>query len=78
MPTAAVCTSWQDQERQVISLGTPDYPVYVRTYAGGSGGGQGDARIGYQIELYTAEPKTYFSIDLSTFPLGLTPAVDNG
>lgn len=57
-----------------VSLGTPDYPVWVRSYAGGSGGGSGDARVGYNIELYTGYPQTYFSIDLSAFPLGLSPA----
>jgi len=60
---------------QTVSIGTPDYPVYVRSYAGGSGGGSGDAKVGYNIVLYTGNPDTYQSIDLTEFPIGLEPAV---
>lgn len=52
------------------SVGTPDYPCWVQAYEGGPGGD----RVGYQVDFYSAHPDTVRSMDLTTFPLGLTPA----
>jgi hypothetical protein len=59
------------KDGQVHSFGTPDYPCWVESYEGGSGGD----RVGYAVTMYTGYPKTNHSIDLDAFPLGLVPAV---
>ncbi|MEM9929881.1 MAG: hypothetical protein AAF840_08695 [Bacteroidota bacterium] len=58
------------KDGQVHSYGTPDYPVWLESYEGGSGGD----RVGYNVVLYTSFPRTNHSMNLTDFPLGLTPA----
>jgi hypothetical protein len=53
-----------------ISVGTPEYPCWVETYEGGPGGD----RVGYQVNFFSSHPDTVRSMDLTAFPLGLTPA----
>jgi hypothetical protein len=61
------------KDGQTHSVGEPDNPCFVRTYEGGSGGGQGSERVGYAFELFTSEPVTNKSINVTDFPLNLTP-----
>lgn len=56
---------------ETLSIGTPEYPCWVQTYEGGPGGD----RVGYMVEFYSAHPDTVRSMDLTAFPLGLTPAL---
>ncbi|MEM9835152.1 MAG: hypothetical protein AAF828_01540 [Bacteroidota bacterium] len=58
----------KDGQNHVI--GTPDNPVFIESYEGGTGGD----RNGFLIVVFSDHPVTYTSIDLAEFPLGLTPA----
>lgn len=61
------------KDGQMQSLGDQENPVFVRSYDGGSGGGQGGERVGYSFELFTGEPLTNRVINVEDHPLNLTP-----
>ncbi len=63
------------KDGQMQAIGDRDNPVFVRTYDGGTGGGSGGDKVGYAYELFTSEPQTNKVINVTDFPLNLTPAV---